>query len=161
MLAQLQKPQNRHYSALGPLYLKIKVSKIGIQSFSYIPPNILLNLPPVFGPFIFWQPEPLLEFLPRSAFPDPQECRGALRTWWKACRLRCGNSYERTLSNIFNFFRILKCQTSAVDSFLSPVFRFSDIVPKIVSNTKDEMPFSYLRINIREVTLYHQKMFTP
>ena len=30
MLAQLQKPQNRHYSALGPLYLKIKVSKIGI-----------------------------------------------------------------------------------------------------------------------------------
>jgi hypothetical protein len=25
----LQKPQNRHYSALGPLYLKIKVSKTG------------------------------------------------------------------------------------------------------------------------------------
>ena len=27
ILAQLQRPQNRHYSALGPLYLKIKVSK--------------------------------------------------------------------------------------------------------------------------------------
>ena len=30
ILAQLQKPQNRHYSALGPLYLKIKVSKMGL-----------------------------------------------------------------------------------------------------------------------------------
>ena len=29
ILAQLQKPQNRHYNALGPLYLKIKVSKTG------------------------------------------------------------------------------------------------------------------------------------
>ena len=30
-LAQLQKPQNRHYSALGPLYLKIKVSKMSFS----------------------------------------------------------------------------------------------------------------------------------
>ena len=28
MLEQLQRPQNRHYSVLGPLYLKIKVSKL-------------------------------------------------------------------------------------------------------------------------------------
>ena len=38
ILAQLQKPQNRHYSALGPLYLKIKVSKM--RNFSEIAPNI-------------------------------------------------------------------------------------------------------------------------
>ena len=30
ILAKLQKPRNRHYSALGALYLKVKVSKIGI-----------------------------------------------------------------------------------------------------------------------------------
>ena len=30
ILSQLQKPQKRHYSTLGPLYLKIKVSKMGI-----------------------------------------------------------------------------------------------------------------------------------
>ena len=28
--AKLQKPRNRHYSALGALYLKVKVSKLGI-----------------------------------------------------------------------------------------------------------------------------------
>lgn len=39
---------------------------------------------------------------------------------------------------------------------LSPVFRFSDTVSKIVSNTKDEMPFSYLRIDIGVVILYHK-----
>ena len=31
IVAQLQKPQNRHYSALGPLYLKIKVSKMSFS----------------------------------------------------------------------------------------------------------------------------------
>ncbi len=31
---------------------------------------------------------------PRSASPGPQECRGALRIWWKAYRFRCGNSSE-------------------------------------------------------------------
>ena len=30
ILAKLQKPRNRHYSALGALYLKVKVSKMGI-----------------------------------------------------------------------------------------------------------------------------------
>ena len=30
ILAKLQKPRNRHYSVLGALYLKVKVSKIGI-----------------------------------------------------------------------------------------------------------------------------------
>ena len=30
ILAKLQKPWNRHYSALGALYLKVKVSKMGI-----------------------------------------------------------------------------------------------------------------------------------
>ena len=30
VLAKLQKPRNRHYSALGALYLKVKVSKMGI-----------------------------------------------------------------------------------------------------------------------------------
>ena len=30
ILAKLQKPQNCHYSALGALYLKVKVSKMGI-----------------------------------------------------------------------------------------------------------------------------------
>ena len=30
ILAKLQKPRNRHYSALGGLYLKVKVSKMGI-----------------------------------------------------------------------------------------------------------------------------------
>ena len=30
ILAKLQKPRNRHYSALGVLYLKVKVSKMGI-----------------------------------------------------------------------------------------------------------------------------------
>ena len=30
ILAKLQKPRNRHYSALGALYLKIKVSKMEI-----------------------------------------------------------------------------------------------------------------------------------
>ena len=31
ILAQLLKPQNRHYSGLGPLYLKIKVSKMSFS----------------------------------------------------------------------------------------------------------------------------------
>ena len=30
ILAKLQKPRNRHYSALGALYLKVKVSKMEI-----------------------------------------------------------------------------------------------------------------------------------
>ena len=30
ILAKLQKPRNRHFSALGTLYLKVKVSKMGI-----------------------------------------------------------------------------------------------------------------------------------
>ena len=30
ILAKLQKPRNRHYSVLGALYLKVKVSKMGI-----------------------------------------------------------------------------------------------------------------------------------
>ena len=30
ILAKLQKPRNRHYSSLGALYLKVKVSKMGI-----------------------------------------------------------------------------------------------------------------------------------
>ena len=33
ILALLQKPQNRQYSALGPLYLKTKVSKTGNSLF--------------------------------------------------------------------------------------------------------------------------------